>query len=49
MKEYNVLIEASVSYTIKANSKEEAIDKALEYWDGYIPYTEVSEADENDE
>ena len=49
MKEDNVLIQASVNYTIKANSKEEAIDKALEYWDEYIPYIEASEVDENDE
>jgi hypothetical protein len=43
MKEYEVSISADAFYTIKANSEEEAAEKALEYWDSYEPTVEVSE------
>lgn len=46
MKEYEVLIQAETLYTIKANSEEEAIEKALEYWDSYEPTIEISEVNE---
>ena len=49
MKKYEILIQAETIYTVEANNSDEALDKALEYWEQYEPYYEINEIDESEE
>lgn len=43
MTKYTVLIQAETIYEVEAENPEEAEEKALEYFESYEPFTEVTE------
>ena len=48
-KRYRVIVKVDTIYDIKANTEEEAIDKAYDYMiEGYIPEFKTEEIDEEE-
>lgn len=43
MKEYSITLKDETTYTIETKSEEEAIDKALEYWEHRMPTIDIKE------
>lgn len=49
MKKFGVLVQAETYYEIEAENADQAEEIALEYFDSYEPFTEVSEITEDED
>lgn len=48
MKKFGVLVQAETYYEIEAETEEKAEEIALEYFDSYEPFIEITEVEEDD-